>query len=319
MPLPTSHMPIIRIFHVSTKEAYKRIDQYLANHIPLSRTAIQRLIKENLVSVNKKEVKANYKIHPEDEIHVIIPGPAPVPLMPEPIPLDILYEDGYLLVVNKPSGMVVHPAPGHDSGTLVNALLYHCKDLKGIGGRERPGIVHRLDKDTSGVLVVAKSDPAHRRLSRQFKLHTVNRIYIALVHGIVKKNGGIIDLSIGRDTKDRKKISPRTTRPRHAITHFKVIRRYKEATLLELRPQTGRTHQLRVHLAHLHHPVAGDKIYGGRGYSKLGEIKVDRLMLHAMVLGLTHPETGKYMEFEAPLPEDVKRTVMDLHKLASNK
>ncbi|MBI5097202.1 MAG: RluA family pseudouridine synthase, partial [Nitrospirae bacterium] len=154
-------MPMTRVFHVSEKEAYKRIDQYLANLLPLSRTAIQRLIKEDLVCVNKKKVKANYKTHPEDEVEVCIPGPSPVPLMPEPIPLDILYEDEQLLIVNKPSGLVVHPAPGHNSGTLVHALLYHCKDLKGIGGRERPGIVHRLDKDTSGVLVVAKSDQAH--------------------------------------------------------------------------------------------------------------------------------------------------------------
>lgn len=239
--------------------------------------------------------------------------------MPEPISLDILYEDEHLLAVNKPSGMVVHPAPGHDSGTLVNALLYHCKDLKGIGGRERPGIVHRLDKDTSGVLVVAKSDHVHRHLSKQFRLHTVTRIYIALIQGVMKKNSGIIDLPIGRDTKDRKKISPRTIRPRHAITHLNVIRRYKDATLIELRPQTGRTHQLRVHLAHLHHPVAGDKTYGGRGYGKLGETKIDRLMLHAMRLGFIHPKTDKYMEFEAPLPVDIKGVLDDKLREAEGK
>lgn len=302
-------MPIIRVFRVSSKEALKRIDQYLTNHLPLSRSAIQKLIKEDLVKVNKQGVKANHKIHPEDVIRVIIPGPAPVPLMPEPIPLDILYEDKHLLVINKPSGMVVHPAPGHDSGTLVNALLYHCKDLKGIGGRERPGIVHRLDKDTSGLLVVAKSDRVHRHLSGQFKLHTVNRIYIALVHGVVEKKGGIIDIPIGRDTKDRKKISPRTIRPKNAVTHFHVLRRYRDATLIELSPQTGRTHQIRVHLSHLHHPVAGDKTYGGRGYSKVGGVKVDRMMLHAMRLGFIHPGTDKYIEFEAPLPEDMREVI----------
>ena len=299
-------MPITRVFHVSEKEAYKRIDQYLASHLPLSRTAIQRLIKENLVKANKKEVKANYKIHPEDEVEVYIPSPSPSPLLPEPIPLNILYEDEHLLLVNKPTGLVVHPAPGHKNGTLVNALLHYCKDLKGIGGRERPGLVHRLDKDTSGVLIIAKSDPVHRHLSNQFKLHTINRVYIALIHGVMKKNSGIIDLPIGRDTKDRKKISIKTVKPKHAITHFKVIRRYSDATLIELKPETGRTHQLRVHLSHLHYPVAGDKTYGGRGYGKLGRTKIDRLMLHAMKLGFIHPQTGEYMEFEAPIPEEMK-------------
>lgn len=308
-------MSIKRIFHVSPKEAYKRIDQYLVNLLPLSRTAVQRLIKEGLVSINRQEVKANYKVHPEDEIQVQIPGPTPIPLLPEPIPLDILYEDEHLIVLNKPSGMVVHLAPGHDSGTLVNALLHHCKDLKGIGGRERPGIVHRLDKDTSGVLVVAKSDPVHRHLSRQFKQHTVNRVYIALVQGALKKGSGVIDLPIGRDIKDRKKISPRTMKPKHSITHFRVIKRFREGTLLELKPQTGRTHQLRVHLSHLHHPVAGDKVYGGRNYSILGGVKVARLMLHAARLGFTHPGTEKYMEFETPLPEEMKNILDILDKL----
>ena len=302
-------MSLTRVFHVSEKEAYKRIDQYLANLLPLSRTAIQRLIKEDLVRVNKKEIKANYKTHPEDEVEVRIPGPTPLSLMPEPIPLDILYEDEHLLIVNKPSGLVMHPAPGHYSGTLVHALLYHCKDLKGIGGRERPGIVHRLDKDTSGVLVIAKSDQAHRHLSEQFKEHTVHRIYVALIQGVMKKNSGIIDLAIGRDTKDRKKISPKTIKPRHAVTHFRVVKRYKDATLLSLRPETGRTHQLRVHLSHLHHPVAGDKTYGGRGYGKLGRVKVGRLMLHAMKLGFVHPQTEEYMEFESPIPEDMKEVI----------
>lgn len=304
-------MSVIRVFHVSPNDAYKRIDHYLLNLLPLSRTAVQKLIKANLITVNQKKVKTNYKIHPDDEIRVEIPGPTPIPLAPEPIPLDILYEDEHLLIVNKPSGMVVHPAPGHDSGTLVNALLYHCKDLKGIGGRERPGIVHRLDKNTSGVLVVAKSDFVHRHLSKQFRLHTVNRVYIALVQGVMKKGSGTIDLPIGRDTRDRKKISPRTIKPRHAITHFKVIKRYKDATFLELRPQTGRTHQLRVHLSHLHHPVAGDSTYGGKGYGKSGGVKIGRLMLHAMNLGFTHPVSEKYMEFEAPVPDEMMEVIED--------
>ena len=302
-------MPITRVFHVSEKEAYKRIDQYLASHLPLSRTAIQRLIKENLISVNKKETKANYKTHPGDEVEVCIPCPSPSLLLPESIPLNILYEDEHLLLVNKPSGLVVHPAPGHKNGTLINALLYHCKDLKGIGGRERPGLVHRLDKDTSGVLIIAKSDHVHRHLSNQFKLHTINRVYIALIHGVMKKNSGIIDLPIGRDIKDRKKRSAKTVKPKHAVTHFKVIRRYNDATLMELRPQTGRTHQLRVHLSHLHHPIAGDKTYGGRGYNKLGTVKIGRLMLHAIRLGFIHPQTEEYMEFEAPFPDEMKEVI----------
>lgn len=302
-------MPIVRVLQVSPNNASKRIDQYLANLLPLSRTAVQRLLKLNLITVNSEPVKANYKTRQDDEIRVEIPGPTPVPLAPEAISLDIIYEDEHLLFVNKPSGMVVHPSPGHKSGTLVNALLHHCKDLKGIGGRERPGLVHRLDKDTSGVLVIAKSDFVHQHLSNQFKLHTVNRVYIALVQGVMKKNRGEIDLPIGRDTKDRKKISPRTVKPRHAKTHFRVIKRFKDATLVELKPETGRTHQLRVHLLHLNHPVAGDRIYGGRGHSKIGGVKIERLMLHAMKLGITHPVTGEYLEFEPPIPAEMKRII----------
>lgn len=296
----------MKILRVSPYSDSRRIDQYLTNLLPLSRTAVQKLLKSSLITVNNEVVKANYKTRPDDEIRIEIPGPEPLPLEPEDISLDIVYEDEHLLVVNKPSGMVVHPAPGHYSGTLVHALLHHCRDLKGIGGRERPGIVHRLDKDTSGVLVVAKSDPVHRHLSKQFKDRTVSKIYIALVQGVMKKNRGEIDLPIGRDTKDRKKFSSRTIKPKHAKTLYRVIKRFKNASLLELRPETGRTHQLRVHLAHLNHPVAGDSFYGGRGYSKLGNIMIDRLMLHAMRLGFTHPVTGKYMEFEPPLPDNMK-------------
>jgi len=302
-------MPIVKILKVSPYSDSKRIDQYLTNLLPLSRTAVQRLLKFNHITVNNETVKANYKIRPDDEIRIEIPGPTPLPLQAEAISLDIVYEDEHLLIVNKPSGMVVHPSPGHYSGTLVHALLHHCKDLKGIGGRERPGIVHRLDKDTSGVLVVAKSDLVHRHLSNQFKDRTVNKVYIALVQGVMKKNRGEIDLPIGRDTKDRKKFSSRTVKPKHAKTIFRVLKRFKDATLVELKPETGRTHQLRVHLSHLNHPVAGDSFYGGRGYSKIGGVKIERLMLHAMKLGITHPVTGKYMEFEPPLPAAMKKII----------
>ena len=302
-------MPIVKILKVSPYSDSKRIDQYLTNILPLSRTAVQKLLKLNHITVNNETVKANYKIRPDDEIRIEIPGPTPLPLQAEAISLDIVYEDEHLLIVNKPSGMVVHPSPGHYSGTLVHALLHHCKDLKGIGGRERPVIVHRLYKDTSGVLVVAKSDLVHRHLSNQFKDRTVNKVYIALVQGVMKKNRGEIDLPIGRDTKDRKKFSSRTVKPKHAKTIFRVLKRFKDATLVELKPETGRTHQLRVHLSHLNHPVAGDSFYGGRGYSKIGGVKIERLMLHAMKLGITHPVTGKYMEFEPPLPAAMKKII----------
>ncbi len=302
-------MPIVKILKVSPYSDSKRIDQYLTNLLPLSRTSVQRLLKLNLITVNNGPVKANYKTRPDDEIRIEIPGPTPLPLEPEAISLDVVYEDEHLLIINKPSGMVMHPAPGHYSGTLVHALLHHCKDLKGIGGRERPEIIHRLDKDTSGVKKKKKSDLVHRHLSKQFKDRTVNKVYIALVQGVMKKNRGEIDLPIGRDTKDRKKFSARTIKPKHAKTLFRVIKRFKDATLLELKPETGRTHQLRVHLAHLNHPVAGDSFYGGRGYSKIGGVKIDRLMLHAMKLGITHPITGKYMEFEPPIPAEMKKII----------
>ncbi len=300
-------MAIEKIFHISTKESSKRIDHYLASHLTLSRSAIQKLIKSQLVTVNGEPVKQNYKIHPGDEIRVFIPGISPIPLIPEPIPLNILYEDEYLIVLNKPAGLVVHPAPGHERGTLVNALLYHCKDLKGIGGRERPGIVHRLDKDTSGVLVVAKTDYVHRHLSKQFKWHTVHRLYVALVKGYVEKDKGTVELPIGRDKRDRKKISPRTLRPKMAITHYKVLKRFRDFTLLELKPETGRTHQLRVHLAYIQHPIVGDPVYGGRA-----KIKAPRMMLHARYLGFVHPVKNMYMEFEAPLPEEMEGFIESL-------
>jgi len=300
-------MGVEKVFHISSRESSKRIDHFLALHLPLSRSAVQRLIKSQYVTVNGEPVKQNYKIRSGDEIRVYIPGITPIPLIPEPIPLDILYEDEYLIVLNKPAGLVVHPAPGHERGTLVNALLYHCKDLKGIGGRERPGIVHRLDKDTSGVLVVAKTDHVHRHLSNQFKWHTVQRIYIALVKGVMEDDKGTIELPIGRDKKDRKKISPRTLKPRMAITNYKVLKRFKDFTLVELKPETGRTHQLRVHLAYLQHPIVGDPIYGGRE-----KIKAPRMMLHARYLGFVHPVKGEYMEFEAPLPEEMKKFIEGL-------
>ena len=244
-------------------------------------------------------------IRPADRIHLNIPAPTPLDLHPEPIPLDIVYEDPYLLVLDKPAGLVVHPAPGNFTGTLVNALLHHCKDLSGIGGRERPGIVHRLDKGTTGLMVVAKTDEAHQGLSRQFAAHSIARSYWALVKGKMKKSPQTIDLAIGRDRKDRKKISSRTTRPKRAVTVIKAIRRFQDVTLVEALPQTGRTHQIRVHLAGKGHPILGDRVYGGRVASMLEEIRVDRPMLHARGLGFIHPMNQERLEFEARLPSDM--------------
>jgi 23S rRNA pseudouridine1911/1915/1917 synthase len=306
---------------VSAGETPKRLDIFLSTHTAdLSRAAIQRLIEKGAVTVNGKRPKPSQKIKPGDAIAWDVPKPAPLEIGGEPIPLDVLFEDESLLVLNKPAGIVVHPAPGHWSGTLVNALLYHMqsgavaegKSFASIGGRERPGLVHRLDKGTSGVMVIAKTDAVHQGLSKQFKAHTINRVYWALVGGSVKGRTGRVELAIGRDTKNRKKISSRTTAPREAVTEFQVVERFgpkqsgKEATLIEVRPQTGRTHQIRVHLASLGHPLLGDDTYGGRRAGTIGEAQIERPMLHARTLGFTHPVTGKHLEYTVPPPADME-------------
>ncbi len=235
-----------------------------------------------------------------------IPHPKPSPIEPENILLDIVYEDDSVIVVNKQAGMVVHPAAGNYSGTMVNALLYHCKNLSGIGGVERPGIVHRLDKDTSGLLMVAKDDLSHQGLSKQLKERTIVRRYTAIVRGILKREDGKIETDIGRHMVDRKRMSVTTKKGRRAVTEFRVIEKFKDHTLLNLKLKTGRTHQIRVHLSHIGHPVLGDKVYGGnKKYGKL-IIPVNRQVLHAHLLGFVHPKTGIYMEFEAPLPADIE-------------
>ncbi len=303
-----------RLVTVSAGETPKRLDLYLSTHTAdLSRAAIQRLIDKGAVTVNGKRPKASQKIKPGDQIAWDVPKPAPLEIDGEAIPLDVLFEDDTLLVLNKPAGIVVHPAPGNWTGTLVNALLHHLQERAGaeafasIGGRERPGLVHRLDKGTSGVMVIAKTDAAHRGLSGQFKAHTIHRVYWALVIGAVKGKSGRVDLAIGRDTKNRKKISARTTSPREAVTEFHVRERFaKSATLVEVRPQTGRTHQIRVHLASLGHPILGDETYGGRKVCAVGEYSVGRPMLHAGTLGFAHPMTGRRLEFEVPPPADMK-------------
>lgn len=309
-----------RFTTVSAGENPKRLDVFLSTHTAdLSRAAIQRLIEKGAVTVNGRRPKPSQKIKPGDEIAWDVPKPEPLEIGGEPIPLDVLFEDEALLVLNKPAGIVVHPAPGHWRGTLVNALLHHMQstraasegeDLPSIGGRERPGLVHRLDKGTSGVMVIAKTDAAHQGLSKQFKAHTINRVYLALVIGSVKGRTGRVDLAIGRDTKHRKKISTRTTSPREAVTEFLVAERFgKVATLVEVHPQTGRTHQIRVHLASLGHPLLGDETYGGRKVCALEDSCIERPMLHARTLGFTHPATGQYHEYTVPPPADMEEVL----------
>lgn len=305
-------------FIVTAGESPKRLDHFLANRDPYySRTALQRLIEEGHITVDGQVVKPSHKVKPGEKIQLVVPRPEPLDIQPEPIPLHILHEDDALLVLNKPSGLVVHPAPGHWTGTMVNALLHHMQSgeghLSSIGGRERPGLVHRLDKETTGILVVAKTDHAHQHLSAQFKEHTINRLYEALVWGSPKKGQGRIELAIGRDMKDRKTFSARTTRPKESLTTYKIVERFgKLATHVALTPGTGRTHQLRVHLKAIECPILGDQTYGGKKVMEIGGIEVPRVMLHAKVLGFVHPVTKQTVTFSAPLPEDMETVRREL-------
>ncbi len=307
-------------FIVTAGESPKRLDHFLANREPYySRTALQRLIEDGHITVDNHVVKPSHKVKPGNRILLVVPRPEPLDIQPEPIPLHILHEDEALLVVNKPAGLVVHPAPGHWTGTMVNALLHHMQSgeehLSSIGGKERPGLVHRLDKETTGVLVVAKTDHAHRHLAAQFKGHTISRLYEALVSGSPKTQEGRIELSIGRDTKDRKTFSARTTRPKTSLTTYKIIKRFgKVAAHVALTPGTGRTHQLRVHLKAIGCPILGDQTYGGKKVMEVRDIEIPRVMLHAKVLGFTHPGTGQSLRFEAPLPDDMNRVLTSLNE-----
>lgn len=315
---------MITEFVITEGEKPKRLDVFLANRArDLSRSAIQRLIEQGRVRLNGEPVKASQKIKPGDRITFDVPSAEPLELRGEPIPLDILYEDDAVLVLNKPAGLVVHPAPGHWTGTLVNALLHHFETSGGtvstIGGKERPGLVHRLDKETSGIMVIAKTDQAHRALAAQFKQHTITRMYEAFVWGVLRKSRGRVELAIGRDTKERKKFSARTTRPKPSVTEYAVVERFgRIASRVELHPKTGRTHQLRVHMAALGHPLLGDPTYGGRKVKVLDTLDVPRVMLHAKTLGFAHPVTGKPMAFSSPLPTDMASVLTALRAIGNN-
>lgn len=287
----------------------ERIDKFLTDKIAeASRSQVQTWIKDEQITVNGSAVKANYKIQPEDKVEVTVPEPVEIDAKPEDIKLDIIFEDKDVVVVNKPQGMVVHPSLGHSTGTLVNALLHHTKDLSGINGKIRPGIVHRIDKDTSGLLMVAKNDVAHEKLSAQLKDKKAQREYVALVHGIIPHDKGTIDAPIGRDTKNRKKYAV-VDNGKTSVTHFEVIERFNKFTLLRLILETGRTHQIRVHMHYIEHPMAGDPIYGPRK-----TIKGNGQFLHAETLGFTHPTTNEEMKFSVPIPEIFTETLDILRK-----
>lgn len=286
-------------FKISEEDNNIRLDKYLASVLEgKSRSYIQKVIENNKVTINGKIVKSNYKLKNKDVLSLDIEEPEEFKAYPENIPLDILYEDEDIIVVNKPQGMVVHPAPGSYNGTMVNALLYNHKNLSGINGNIRPGIVHRIDKDTSGVLVVAKNDDAHIVLAKQLKDHSMKREYYALVEGVIKDDKGTINEPLARHPKERIKISV-VKDGREAITHFSVIERFEKYTLVKCILETGRTHQIRVHMAYIGHPLVGDPIYG---YKKQ-RFKLKGQMLHAKTLGFIHPSTKKYMEFDSTLPD----------------
>ena len=295
---------------IKVEEDGKRVDAYVAEKMDISRVSVQRLIEENKLLVNGKNVKPSYKVKLSDEISIEKEEPKEIEIKPENIPVPILYEDNDIIVVNKPKGMVVHPANGNWDGTLVNAIMAICKDsLSGIGGEIRPGIVHRLDKDTSGVIVIAKNDKAHINLSEQIKNHEVEKTYIALVRGIVKVNEATIDMPIARSTVDRKKMAV-SEKGKKAVTNFKVLKRYTKynCSLLEVKIETGRTHQIRVHLSQIGYPIIGDSVYSN-GSNMWG---IEGQCLHAISLKFHHPVTGKEMFIEAPLPEYFDKLIKEL-------
>ena len=296
---------------VTEEQNGTRIDSFLAAETDgVSRSYLQKLIADAQILVNDKTVKSNYKVKTGDVLQVTIPEAAPIDILPEEMDLNIIYEDSDLLVVNKPIGLVVHPANGHYSGTLVNGLLAHCNDLSGINGKMRPGIVHRIDKDTSGVLMIAKNDMAHQSLAAQLAEHSITRKYNAVVYNGFNEDEGTVNQPIGRNPQDRKKMAVTQKHSRHAVTHYRVIERMEKFTLIEAQLETGRTHQIRVHMTHIGHPLLGDPVYG----PKKQPISLEGQALHARVLGFIHPRTGEYMEFEAPLPRHFEALLERLRK-----
>ena len=290
---------------ITEELAGDRIDKFLSEQCEeLSRSFIQKLLKSGEVFVGQKPVKASYKVSEGDVITFEVPEAVEPEIVAEDIPLDIVYEDHDVILVNKPKGMVVHPAAGHYSGTLVNALMFHCKDdLSGINGVLRPGIVHRIDMDTTGVLIACKNDLAHNSIAEQLKEHSITRRYQAIVHGVLKQDEGTVDAPIGRHPQDRKKMCINQQNGKHAVTHYKVLKRFDKFTHIECRLETGRTHQIRVHMTSLGHPLLGDAVYG----PAKSPHKLQGQTLHAGILGFVHPRTGEYMEYSAPLPEYFER------------
>lgn len=302
-------------YHITREQVNMRIDKYLSEEIPdSSRSYIQKLIGDNRILVNDQPVKANYKLRENDSIQVTIPEPEAVDITPEDIPLDILYEDDDVLIVNKPKGMVVHPSAGHYTGTLVNALMYHCKDhLSSINGVLRPGIVHRIDMDTTGLLVVCKNDVAHQSLAEQLKCHSITRKYQAIVYDNITEDSGTVHQPIGRHPIDRKKQAINYKNGKDAITHYRVLERFGgKYTHIECQLETGRTHQIRVHMASIHHPLLGDTVYG----PAKDPFHLQGQTLHAGVLGFIHPRTQEYMEFHADLPDYFQALLANFRNLS---
>lgn len=302
----------MEIFTIETDDVNKRVDVFLNEEMEdVSRSALQKNIEKGNITVNGEKISKNYKLRLGDIVEAELPPPENIDIVPEDIPLDIMYEDDDLIVINKPQNMVVHPAPGHYTGTLVNALMFHCGDnLSGINGVLRPGIVHRIDKDTSGVLVIAKSDLAHKGLSEQLAEHSMKRVYNAIVYNSFSEESGTVDRNIDRSKNDRKKMAVVMQGGRNAVTHYKVIEKLGKYTWVELQLETGRTHQIRVHMSYICHPLLGDPVYG----PKKCPFNLNGQVLHAKVLGFIHPRTGEYMEFNSELPDYFSSLIERLKK-----
>lgn len=302
----------MEIFTIETDDVNKRVDVFLNEEMEdISRSALQKNIEKGNITVNGEKISKNYKLRTGDIVEAELPPPENIDIVPEDIPLDIMYEDDDLIVINKPQNMVVHPAPGHYTGTLVNALMFHCGDnLSGINGVLRPGIVHRIDKDTSGVLVIAKSDLAHKGLSEQLAEHSMKRVYNAIVYNSFSEESGTVDRNIDRSKNDRKKMAVVMQGGRNAVTHYKVIEKLGKYTWVELQLETGRTHQIRVHMSYIGHPLLGDSVYG----PKKCPFNLNGQVLHAKVLGFIHPRTGEYMEFNSELPDYFSSLIERLKK-----